>query len=302
MKSIICAIVKDEQLFIREWVEWNLAKGFDAIYIYEDYGSKSHKEYLKDYIKKGKVFLTAIEGSGLGFTKRGVGGADASTQGQLYRWFLNKCKNKEIETDWLAFFDVDEFIDFEEGWDLNRLEEEFDDTPGILLSWVLYGANGHINRPKEGVVKSYTSHLPLGSIMPRERSWTSLKSLINIKNNEGYGTSFHRIAGCIKTDKIGTSKGPLCFEKAWINHYYTKSFEDYCNRMFSRGNMQNNFRDFDQFFYFNPELLPQKIEMLESVRYKHCASTMWISREEKLISGGNLWIIENLSKKLVARI
>ena len=79
MKSIICAIVKDEQLFIREWVEWNLAKGFDAIYIYEDYGSKSHKEYLKDYIKKGKVFLTAIEGSGLGFTKRGVGGADASS-------------------------------------------------------------------------------------------------------------------------------------------------------------------------------------------------------------------------------
>lgn len=298
MKSVICAIVKNEQLFIREWVEHNLNIGFDKIYIYEDYGSDSHYKELADYIKADKVELTAIEGSGLGFTKAGVGGADVSTQGQLYRWFLNKCKTGEIEADWLALIDVDEFIFFEKGWDLNKLEAEFEDTPGVILCWILYGANGHIKRPEGKVVDNYTSHLPLGTLIDREYVWTSTKCLINIKNNQGYG-SFHRITGCIRTNKMGNSTSPLCFEKAWINHYFTKSFEDYCVRMFSRGNMQNNYRSFDSFFRVNPDLLPHREELLKSVRHIHCCATMWISKELKLISGGNEKRLKKLNQKYV---
>jgi hypothetical protein len=46
MKSIICAIIKDEQRFIKEWVEYYLSIGFDKLYIFEDYGSTSHKKIL----------------------------------------------------------------------------------------------------------------------------------------------------------------------------------------------------------------------------------------------------------------
>jgi len=42
MRTAIVAIVKNEHRFIKEWVDYHLALGFDDIYIYEDYRSDSH--------------------------------------------------------------------------------------------------------------------------------------------------------------------------------------------------------------------------------------------------------------------
>jgi hypothetical protein len=63
MTSVICAIVKNEQRFIKEWVEHNLKIGFDKLYIFEDFGSKSHKEQLSDLIEEGKVDLVSLQES-----------------------------------------------------------------------------------------------------------------------------------------------------------------------------------------------------------------------------------------------
>lgn len=88
MKSVICAIVKDEQPFIKEWVEWNLSKGFDKIYIYEDYGSRSHIDQLKDYIESERVSLINLASSNLPIPEGGCK-REITTQKGLYDWFLN---------------------------------------------------------------------------------------------------------------------------------------------------------------------------------------------------------------------
>lgn len=50
MKTSICCIVKNEQPYIYEWVDYHLNKvGIDHIYIYEDYGSDSHKALLESF-------------------------------------------------------------------------------------------------------------------------------------------------------------------------------------------------------------------------------------------------------------
>ena len=46
MKTAICAIVKDEHLYLTEWIEHHLNLGFNEIHIFEDKGSKSHKELI----------------------------------------------------------------------------------------------------------------------------------------------------------------------------------------------------------------------------------------------------------------
>jgi len=46
---------------------------------------------------------------------------------------------------------------------------------------------------------------------------------------------------------------PKIYEKAWINHYFSKSWEEYVTRM-KRGNLGNNTRNFDVFFQVNPDL------------------------------------------------
>ena len=292
MKTIICAIVKNEQRFIREWVEHNLKNGFDKIYIYEDYGSNSHKEQLQDYIDKGLVELNSLsETHFVPQLKKGT-----LVQQSLYRKFFQLCKSKEIEADWVGFFDVDEFIMFDDGWDLTKLEEEFKNEPGILLAWKLYGANGHIKRPEGKVVDNYTTHLPEGAILDGNIYNWAVKSLVNIAKCDGM-KNIHEFKGCVFTNHQ-TPIHKLCFDKAWINHYYSKSWEDYLDRIFARGNMQNNFRSLDQFFKVNPDMIDQEEKLVMEQRNRHTASTMWISRKYQIINGGNKQKLESLRKQL----
>jgi hypothetical protein len=294
MTSVICAIVKNEQRFIKEWVEHNLKIGFDKLYIFEDFGSKSHKEQLSDLIEEGKVDLVSLQESHvIPHYKKGT-----SVQKGLYNYFLNRCKKEGI-ADWCAFIDVDEFIMFEKGWGLKSLEREFKDFGGVLLCWKNFGANGHVKRPEGKVVDNYTTHLPEGSKIDEggTTEW-NIKSLTNIKL-VGEQRAVHVFGGCVFTDHKSFKDGDMTYGKAWINHYFTKSWEDYCDRMFSRGNMHNNYRCFDKFFKVSPEFMPKKKEMVMSVRYRHATSTMWISREMKIISGGNVGRLNELRKKYI---
>ena len=63
--------------------------------------------------------------------------------------------------------------------------------------------------------------------------------------------------------------------------------------------MHNNYRCLDLFFEVSPEFSKRKKEMIYAQRNRHCASTMWLSRELKLISGGNVQRLEELRKKKV---
>ena len=292
--SIVCAIVKDEQRFIREWVEHNLKIGFDKLYIFEDFGSKSHLEQVVDYVKSGKVELTPLSTSGvLPHYRKGT-----RVQQQLYDYFLDRCK-KEGLADWIAFIDMDEFIMFEKGWGLKSLEQEFSDYGGVLLSWKDYGASGHVKRPEGSVVKNYTQHIPEGTFIMGGTEW-NVKSLVNV-SLVGNQRAVHVFDGCVFTDGKSFYDGSMVYCKAWINHYFTKSWEDYLDRIFARGNMHNNYRCLDLFFEVSPEFMPRKREMVMAQRYRHAASTMWISREMKVISGGNVGRLEQLRKRYVEK-
>lgn len=293
MKSIICTIIKDERQFIREWVDWHLNIRFDKIYIFEDFGSTSHSDLLEDLIKEKKVEVVALDDGKVPVSNAGYGHRPSGvkpTQYSLYIWFFNKVK-KENLADWIAFIDVDEFINFENGYNLERLEEEYSNKGGILLSWKQYGANGHIKRPEGGVVENYT-----GSWQPpREGDEWGHKSLVNVAVTEGFET-VHTFKGCEHTNG-GDKRAPQCYDKAWINHYFTKSWEDWCDRIFNRGNMHNDYRTLDTFFKYNTDLYNNRRELIESVRYKHARSATWLSREFKIISGGNVNKLDELRKE-----
>lgn len=290
--SIICAIIKNEQKFIREWALHYLNIGFGRLYIFEDYDSDTHKEQLQDLIDEGKVVLNS-----LGETKFIPLDKGTIIQRNLYAKMFDMCKTGEIDAEWIGFFDSDEFLMFEDGWDLNRLEKEFENEPGILLSWKVYGANGHIQSPDGNVVDNYTTHMPEGFRLDWGLEW-NVKSLVNVKNCTAE-RHIHVFEGCVMTNHEPL-QDDLVFDKAWINHYYTKSWEDYLNRIFQRGNHHNNFRCLDKFFKCNPDIPEdKKVEMIMQQRNRHAHSTMWISRELKIISGGNIARLEQLKNDYI---
>lgn len=278
----ICVIVKNEQLFIREWVEHNFNIGFNTIYIYEDFGSESHKPQLHDYISEGKVVLTPISEIPEATVWRSTG---KFIQFELFQYFLNKCKCGEIKTDWCAFIDVDEFIVFDEGWNLEKLCKEYEKYGGVMLCWLMYGANGHIKRPEGKVTEAYTSHMPKDFKFEGQK-WEH-KSLVNISKSTGCIDN-HTFEGCVFTNKTKVYNSS-CYDRAHINHYYTKSWEDYCDRMENRGNMGNNRRCYDAFFDCSPEMKPvEKILLNERRANCSCTDTMYISHRYGYIKGGNL--------------
>ena len=65
----------------------------------------------------------------------------------LYRSFLKRCKEYKL-FDWILFVDVDEYLTFDKDYNLEKLEKEYKDFPGVLLSWKMFNANNHIKRPR----------------------------------------------------------------------------------------------------------------------------------------------------------
>lgn len=281
-------MVKDEQLFIKEWVDHHLGLGFDSIFIYEDYGSKSHKDIFKDY---DNVIIRSIEDTNIDSKHYNT----CKGQIQCMKLFLQELKQNN-EYDWCLFTDCDEFLMFEDGYDLNRLCEEFKDYTGVLLAWKMYNANKHIKRPIGNVMDNYTQVIEFDDNKGIDgNTHYNKKSFVNIRLAKDFKTN-HIIFDVVDTEFNNNSYAKKTYSKAWLNHYFSKSWEDFCERMISRGNMGNSNRNFDQFFKMNPDMKDMEAKLLKSVRYKQMNNVQYVSKSKKIISGGNLNIIKGIKR------
>ena len=165
--------------------------------------------------------------------------------------------------DYVAFIDVDEFITFEEGYNLQKLLEEFDGQGGIYLYWKMFNANGIIDNPKTDVVTTFTQECGYPKCY-LDLQWT-LKSLCDIRLvNQEFFNNHVTLLG-VDTDGKRDRKN-YCYKKAWINHYFTRSWEEWCNRFIIRGDIISGNRKLDEFFELNPDMLNKKDELMEKYR------------------------------------
>lgn len=288
MKAI-CAIIKDEHIFLEEWIEWHLGLGFDAIHLFEDKGSKSHEEICEKY---SNVYLRRYEDDDeVMFILQDQG--SSQRQLSLYDWFARKYKGAY---NWVAFIDIDEFFFFSEGYDLNKLCKEFENYKSVLLNWRMMGANGHIDRPEGDITKAYTKEC--GSVVSIDKEWM-YKSFVNLDKFEGFH-NLHRAYGSVNTHFSPNYK-QLHYDKAWLNHYFTKSWEDWCERIFKRGGTLRGHRKLADFFLCNTDMAHLKNELITSVAHRIPTDTYWIDKERGIIAGGNVKKIMELNKGLYGK-
>ena len=50
------------------------------------------------------------------------------------------------------------------------------------------------------------------------------------------------------------SKNTIVVDDMWLNHYTTKSFEEFCDKLYKRGMFCNGYRKIDNFFELNPDI------------------------------------------------
>lgn len=284
MKTAICAIIKDEHLFLEEWIEWHLGLGFDAIHLFEDKGSKSHEEICAKY---SNVYLRRYEDDEQVRELLSENGS-SHRQHVLYDWFAREYKNTY---NWAAFIDLDEFVFFGDGYDLDKLCQEFEPYAGVLLNWRMMGANGHLKRPSS-VIDGYTKDAVMTH--PFEASWWH-KSMVNLNRFVGF-QNLHRALMAVNTHHESTHL-LMHYDKAWINHYFTKSWEDWCERIFNRGGTLTGHRKLADFFECNADMLYMMDELIGSVADQIPNGTYWLDKKRGLIAGGNVRKIERLNAK-----
>lgn len=130
--------------------------------------------------------------------------------------------------DWIIFLDVDEFL-------CGMIDTDFyKDEVGVIIPYHLYNANGYLTKQKN-VVESYTQEVEI----PDDYE-LPFKCFINARLNPRL--DLHRAIGAVRQDDV------------WINHYYTKSKEDWQRRI-NRGGVMRKRRDWDEFYFYNPDLV-----------------------------------------------
>ena len=246
MRTCICVIIKDEHRYLEEWINHHLNLGIDEIFLFEDYNSISHKDIIEQY--GDKVHLQSIDYVIKNIVDKSM--LKYGNQDKLFHWFpLNYGK----EFDWVLFNDVDEFLILKHP--LHELLAEYDDKPAILLKWKFYGANGHIKKKRGKVMDRFTTFIT----STFDYGWTH-KSFLNCKNYTSWEQHVHKVEGGVfPINDYGDYK-------AWLNHYFTKSWEEWKEKILIRGDAAPGHRKIHEFFVLNPDLEHMKEKLLSEIK------------------------------------
>ena len=239
----VCSMIKDEQNYLKEWIDYHLSIGFTSIYLYEydTTGSTSHQDICMEY---PNVFLSKFTDMVRPHKML------RNKQCELFNAFLKTYYGK---VDYVAFIDIDEFVTFEDGYSMVDMIDECNIRGATLLPWKCYGANGLVENPTFKVVETFTREaLDTNRIDP-----SAYKSFVKVKVKNGHMLDHH-----LHNMAKGFCPSRVRYRKFWINHYITKSFKEYCDKLFLRGDIMN-IRRIEDFFIYNQDMIERKNELLK---------------------------------------
>ena len=242
MKTVICAIAKNEAFYINDWIQYHLNLGFDEIYIFDN-GNNG-------IIKNATIF---------DYTKENTG----CIQLKAYHWFV-----KNIDYDWCAFIDIDEFITVDSN--IKDYIESFPkNTEVIKLNDVVYGDDGLIF-PKDISIPVYNRILT-----PSTKNMLSSYKLIVKKNENLIFSSPHKVVNVrnqYNSDRTPFTKTSYCCCKkeeaildcCYIRHYKTKTLSEFCEQKLNQPRVfcKSNIRHPNYYFRINEET-PEKLQYIK---------------------------------------
>ncbi len=130
---VICAIFKDEELFLKEWIEYHKLVGVQHFYLYDNGSTDRSLEILKPYIKSKEVDLISWKRE-----SRNQNEYNFKVQIPAYKHALEISKKK---AKWAAFIDIDEFICPVKQKNLRDVLEDYTQYGGLAINWQIYGTS-----------------------------------------------------------------------------------------------------------------------------------------------------------------
>ena len=224
----LCAIVKDEVRSIIEWLAHYKALGVDEFLIYDN-ESRDGTE----------VILQALDDAGEIIHLDWPHAVGVRPQRRAYEH-----ARKHAASDWVAYFDADEFLVLREDATIGDFLRRFPpDVAAVAVNWVIFGSDGQARYRPGPVTERFGDALPEGS------SWNrAVKSFGRRKQLTGTGV--HRVdpgPGRYVTPSGAEAvfDGPMRTKTAdtgiaTLHHYIIKSLEEFEEKL-GRGNANAQF-------------------------------------------------------------
>jgi hypothetical protein len=209
----ICCIVKNEDIYFEEWIDYHIKIGVTHFYIYDNESANPVSNVVASYIKQGFVTVETILGT--------------EKQTTAYGECLKKYKD---ECQWLAFIDVDEFIVPKTlNGNLPEFLSQYADYGGLGINWLVFGSSGHKDKPK-GTQKNNFTKRSLKTHPVNEH----IKSIVQTRYVKGPGHDPHHFMYkkkkyCVN-ENFERLHGPIVkhtSNKIQLNHYFLRSLEEF---------------------------------------------------------------------------
>lgn len=224
MRVGIIAIAKNEQLYVREWVEHHLDLGFDAIILADN---------DDDFLLPGIIDYPAV----IHENYCGIDKVQTKAYTELYE------KYKE-DYDWLLFIDIDEFVMIDNQYKGIKDFLQHFDCDEVRISSKHFSDNDALDTIGDyRVVERF-----------RDPYYTSadtfVKSFINTRVELGdrnvYGHGIYdkdldaRNALGDPCESTNQHTQRIVHERCWLNHYPTKTIGEYIRQKYFRGGPNGN--------------------------------------------------------------
>lgn len=226
-KVAICAIAKNEDLYLDEWVEHYLKLGASHIYIIDNNDNETEK--LKEL--KANKNITIIPLYGEQKLK------EIGYQVGAYQYVYNTYGSSY---DWIGFFDIDEFVDIDNATIPEFLSNPiYKDTHIIHLHWRYYGDNGLTNYENKPIQERFKNPAPIDvKYANKNRNENEyVKSFVRTRYSEmQMDVHSPRFFGAVCRNSNGffslptKTLEPIILDNARIKHYGTKTIEEYILR------------------------------------------------------------------------
>lgn len=207
----ICALYRNEAPYLREWIEFHRLVGVERFFLYNNDSSDDHREVLAPYIADGTVVLRDLPV----FPAQGVAYDDC-------------LKRHGEESRWIAFIDLDEYLFSPTLRSVPEVLADYEEWPGVVVHWATFGTSGHRTKPTGSVIESYLRRNKQSALINRQ-----IKSIVDPARTERCAGVHHfaYLEGFAVDENFervdGSASNNVSVSKLRLNHYVTKSEEEY---------------------------------------------------------------------------
>lgn len=274
LKCAVCAVIRLENQYVREWVEYYKKLDFDKIILYDNNSLNEDKlsDVIGDYIDSGFVDVIPYAGK-------------QCFQVKAY----NDCLKKYHKSyNWIAFFDLDEFLTFTDCSTIKEYLSRFtNNEDAICFQWMIFDDNDLVYYKDKPCLERFTRPMDYNKCFQYNfpendhiKTMVRCSPINYIWFNAGHphactGTKNAVLANGKKNiNPTSPWKHHQLYEPAYLKHFCMKTIDEYVRFKLRRGHPDvnrmifNKRHNIDKFFIINNHT-PEKDEYVNKLKNKN---------------------------------